>query len=76
MQRIALKVAAAQGLNVKKLVERQKHVVQRDADRQHRLSQQYGALAVHKTDHTGPILLIDDIYTTGGILRAATQRLK
>lgn len=76
MERVATKLAQVRGLSVGKIIERKKDIVQRGAGRALRLQQQYEALAVRKTDHKGPILLIDDVCTTGGTLRAATQRLK
>jgi len=76
MERVANRLARTRGLEVGKLIERKKDIVQRGASRKERLTRQYEALAVVKINHKGPILLIDDIYTTGGTLNAATRRLR
>lgn len=76
MARVAARLATQRQLSSGVLLRRTRDVVQRGATRRDRLTRQDGAFAAVPTLHAGPILLIDDIYTTGATLRAATAALR
>lgn len=76
MERVAFELAKTKGLHVVPLIDRKIDIVQKGAGRKQRLEQQYEALSARITDGFGSILLIDDVCTTGGTVRAAVKRLK
>lgn len=75
MKRIAQRLGDIRGLRVERLIERPIEVVQRGATRRDRLSQQRNAFTVTATINH-PVLIIDDIYTTGATLEAVSVAVR
>ena len=75
MQRVAQEFAGLRGYKQQRLLRRTQDIAQRGASRKDRLRQQFAALTAVDTEITSPILLLEDIYTTGGTCRAALSKL-
>lgn len=75
MERIAKEFAKLRGLEMRQLLQRTTSLSQRGLSRQQRLLQQQGSFKVLRETNS-PVLIIDDIYTTGGTVNAAVQALK
>ncbi|MEO5690745.1 MAG: hypothetical protein ABIQ64_00995 [Candidatus Saccharimonadales bacterium] len=75
MGEIATHLGKLRRMTVTPLLIRQTHVSQRDLTRTQRLNSQVGAFTVRK-DPPSTVIVLDDIYTTGATLRAATIALK
>lgn len=77
MATIARSLARQRQLVVQPTLTRLKHRAQHGLGRTARRQNQQDAFAVsQKVDLSRPILLLDDIYTTGATLRSATTTLK
>lgn len=74
MYRITREFARRRGLKYASLIKRTEQTVQRGHTKQQRLQQQAHAFEA-VADIVGPVLLIDDIYTTGATVGAATRAL-
>ena len=74
MRRVAEAVAAYRSLPCRPLLVRQTSLSQRGADKQTRAKRQIGAFRVDD-DIDYPVLLVDDIYTTGATIGAGVSAL-
>ena len=75
MQRIAVLFAKRRGLDVSPLLRRRTFHSQRGLPRKQRLEIQKDAFVVTSLPSGRPVLLLDDIYTTGGTITAGIQAL-
>ena len=76
MKRIASDIATSRHLSVSRSLERVSAVVQHGATRQVRIKQAKGMFTIRETVTASPLLLIDDIYTTGSTISSAAALLK
>lgn len=72
---LARRFVRLRGLEYRSLLERNTRVVQRGNGRQVRERQMQGAFACGQALGDRPVLVFDDIYTTGATLRAAASAL-
>ncbi len=75
MQRVATLFAKKRGLDAKPLLTRRTFHSQRGLSRDKRLNAQKDAFVVPSLPSGRSVLLLDDIYTTGGTLTAGVQAL-
>lgn len=75
MQLIAKQLCRRRGWNLEPVLERNTSISQRGLKQQDRLKSQQSAFRAKKTVQT-PILLLDDIYTTGATISAGVTALR
>lgn len=75
MALIARALARRRSWRYRTLLRRHKAPMQHGSRRVDRLTQQRGTFQLVSEEITAPVLLIDDIYTTGGTLKAAAEAL-
>lgn len=76
MAQVAKAFARRRKLSCEALLVRQTSHSQRGLTRAERLRRQKGAFLVNKAPNDSPVLLIDDIYTTGATLSAGVDALR
>jgi len=76
MSLLARELAKRRALPQKQLLGRIGKNVQHGTDRKTRLTQQKGTFVVRDTIPESPVLLIDDIYTTGATINEAVKTLR
>lgn len=77
MYKIAKALAKMRGYKVQRLIKRAKNTVQVGADREVRILQAASAFELHGTiDRGTTYILVDDVWTTGASMKAATKKLQ
>jgi predicted amidophosphoribosyltransferase len=76
MMRIATSIACSRHLPIAQPLERISTVVQHGANRQVRIRQAKDMFATRESVAGSPLLLLDDIYTTGSTVASAAAHLR